>query len=197
MKKKVFYQTNILWQCFCFAILIIFIACFIVGIQLIIGISKNGLGNNFEDIAVSVALIILYFVAIALILKVFIRLEHNNIYLDSYKIYMKDDWTKKRDKIQFYSEVKYEDIKSIDIIWSTKNSKGRVITSRTLASFLEKPYISITTKNGEIVNFFIMYISKKDVSKLIDEIKFRMQESGNMISIESTEQLVSKLSKKD
>ena len=61
MKKKTFYQTNILWQLFCFMFLAVFITCFIVGVQLIVGIINNGLGESVTDIVLSIILLILYF----------------------------------------------------------------------------------------------------------------------------------------
>lgn len=196
MKKKTFYQTNILWQLFCFIILSAFITCFIVGIQLITGIIKNGLGSTETDIIISIILILLYYIAVFLILRVFIRLEHNNIYLTHNKIYMNDDWLNKRGKIQYYSEVSFLDIKSINIIWTKKNSKGKLIKSRLISSFVEKPYLSITNKKGEIINFLVMYIAKKDVIKLINEIGIRMKNVGNNIEIISNDEAFLKINKK-
>lgn len=63
MKKKTFYQTNILWQLFCFIFFVTFITCFIVGVQLIIGIINNGLGEDATDIIISIVLLILFFTA--------------------------------------------------------------------------------------------------------------------------------------
>ena len=98
MKKKTFYQTNIFWQLFCFMFLIVFITLFIVGVQLIIGIINNGLGENVPDKIISIILLTLYFTATLLILKLFIRFEHNNIHLTDEKIYMNDDWNNKKIK---------------------------------------------------------------------------------------------------
>lgn len=196
MKKKTFYQTNILWQLFCFMFLAAFIVCFIVGVQLIVGIINNGLGANVTDKIISIFLLILYFLAVLLILKLFIRFEHNNIYLTSEKIYMNDDWNNIKNKIQYYSEVKFIDIESIDIIRTKKNSKGKTIKSKLVSAFVEKPYLSIKCKNGEVVNFFIMYISKKDVVKIINEISFRMKSVGNNIDTIKSDEAYSKINRK-
>lgn len=196
MKKKTFYQTNIFWQLFCFMFLVTFITCFIVGVKLIIGIVYNGLGENITDKIISVILLILYFTATLLILKLFVRLEHNNIYLTNEKIYMNDDWNNKKNKIQYYSEVKFADIESIDIIWSVKNSKGKLIESMLFSTLVEKPYLSIKTRNGETINFFVMYISKKDLIKIINEIRCRMKNVGNKIDIIKDEEVYLKISKK-
>lgn len=196
MKKKTFYQTNILWQLFCFMFLAVFITCFIVGVQLIVGIINNGLGESVTDIVLSIILLILYFVATFLILKVFIRFEHNNIHFTNEKIYMNDDWNNKKNKIQYYSEVKFTDIDSVDIIWTKKDSKGKIIRSRLVSAFVEKPYLSIKCKNGKVVNFFIMYISKKDVIKIINEIRIRMKNVKNDVDIIHEEEALLKLNRK-
>lgn len=196
MKKKTFYQTNILWQLFCFMFLAVFITCFIVGVQLIVGIINNGLGESVTDIVLSIILLILYFVATFLILKVFVRLEHNNIYFTNEKIYMNDDWNNKKNKIQYYSEVKFTDIDSVDIIWTKKDSKGKTIRSRLVSAFVEKPYLSIKCKNGKVVNFFIMYISKKDVIKIINEIRICMKNVKNDVDIIHEEEALLKLNRK-
>lgn len=196
MKKKTFYQTNIFWQLFCFMFLVAFIFCFIVDVQLIIGIINNGLGENPTDKTFSLILLILFFIANLLIIKLFIRFEHNNIHLTNDKIYMNDDWNNKINKIQYYSEVNFVDIESIDIIWTKRNSKGKLIKSRLVSAFVKKPYLSIKTKKGEIVNFFIMYISKKDVIKIINEISLRMNLVGNSADIIKDEEAYSKISRK-
>ena len=196
MKKKTFYQTNIFWQLFCFMFLATFITCLIVGVKLIIGIVYNGLGENITDKIISVILLILYFTATLLILKLFVRLEHNNIHLTNEKIYMNDDWNNKENKIQYYSEVKFTDIESIDIIWSMKNSKGKLIESMLFSTLVEKPYLSIKTRNGETINFFVMYISKKNLIKIINEIRCRMKNVGNKIDIIKDEEVYLKISKK-
>lgn len=196
MKKKTFYQTNILWQLLCFMFLVIFIACLIVGVRLIVGIVENGLGVKITDKIISMFLLIVYFTATLLILKTFIRFEHNNIHLTNEKIYMNDDWNNKQNKIQYYCEAKFIDVQSIDIIWTNKNSRGKAIKSRLVSALVEKPYLSIKCKNGETVNFFIMYISKKDVIKIINEISYRMKSVGNYIEIIKDDEAYSKINRK-
>ena len=196
MRKKTFYQTNIFWQLFCFMFLVAFVTCFILGVELIIGIFSNGLGENIADKFVSIILLVLYFTATFLILKMFIRFEHNNIHLTDEKMYMNDDWNNKNNKIQYYSEVKFIDIVSVDIIWTKKNSKGKSIKSRFVSALVEKPYLSIKTKNADIINFFVMYVSKKDVIKLINEIRVRMTNVGNEIDIIKENEALLKINRK-
>lgn len=185
-----------MWQLFCFILFAVFIICLVVGVKLIIGIIDNGLGENAIDKIISILLLLLFFIATALIFKLFVRLEHNNIHLTHEKIFMYDDWSKKKDKIQYYTEIKYVDIESVDIIWTKKNSIGNNIESLLFSSMVIKPYLSIKNKNGEIANFFVMYVSKRDVTKMVKEIGFRMKEVGNDIDIISSDEVCLKLSRK-
>ena len=102
----------------------------------------------------------------------------------------------KKNKIQYYAEVKWEDIVSVDIIWTKKNSKGKLIKSMLISASVVKPYLSVKTKNNEIINFFIMYVSKKDVIRLIGEIRVRMAKAGNEISIIEEKEALLKINRK-
>lgn len=64
------------------------------------------------------------------------------------------------------------------------------------STLVEKPYLSIKTRNGETINFFVMYISKKDLIKIINEIRCRMKNVGNKIDIIKDEEVYLKISKK-
>lgn len=196
MKKKTFYQTNVMWQIVCFMFLIAFIGFFSFGVRLIIGVVRNGLGETVNEISSSLIILTIYFIGCGGLLRVFLRLEHNNVHLTNDKIYMKDDWSNKRDKIQYYSEVKFIDIESIDIIWTRKNSKGKTIKSTNASSYVEKPYISIKNKNGVITNFLVLYIRKKDVVRIINEIRRRMKNVGNHTSIIEDDEVYLKIKRK-
>ena len=197
MKKKTFFQTNILWQLFCLMFLAVFVAEVLVGVQLIIGIISNGLGENATEIITSVILLGLFLISMGLTLWQFIVFEHNNIHLTVDKIYMNDDWNNKRNKIQYYTEVYFVDIESVDIFWTKCDSKGKLIKSGLFSALVEKPYLSIKTKNGEVSNFFIMYVSKKDVIRIINEISYRMKRVGNNIDIINIEEAKLKINRKD
>lgn len=93
--------------------------------------------------------------------------------------------------------MKFVDIESIDIILTKKNSKGKTIKSRLVSAFIEKPYISIKCKNGDVANFFVMYISKKDVIKIINEIRHRMKSLGNDILIINDDEVDLKINRKN
>lgn len=93
--------------------------------------------------------------------------------------------------------MKFVDIESVDIIWTKKNSRGKTIKSRLVSALVEKPYLSIKTKNGEVTNFFIMYVSKKDVIRIINEIGCRMKNVGNDIDIIKDDEAYLKINRKN
>lgn len=102
--KKTFYQTNLLFQ----IIALMFFACFVavqvivfIGLSYVISLPHLSLPSLAERI---VALWIMEAGAF-LTFWVFLRLEHNNIHIKGDKIYMNDDWSRRSEKIQFYSEV--------------------------------------------------------------------------------------------
>lgn len=196
MRRKTFFQTNILWQLLCFAFLLLFLLSAGVGVRLLFGIVSANIGFDISNSIVYALIMFLYFTGVALIFLEFLALERNNIHLDSEKIYMKKDWNTKKNRIQYYSEVRYSDISDIDIIWTNKDSQGKTIRSAMMSSYVEKPYLAITIHNGKTINFFIMYISKKDVVRLVNEIKVRMINVGNATEIPNNEVLLSKLKKK-
>lgn len=196
MKNKTFYQTNIYWQLLCFVFLAIFVLSLIVGVHSIIEFVNNGFGENtFENIK-SIILMVIYSLGVFFWLYAFICVECNNLHFTNEKIYMKKDWGGKLDRIQYYTEIKFVDIESVDIIWTKKNSKGKLIRSRLLSSSVVKPYLSIKNKNGKVFNFFIMHISKKDVIKIINEIRVRMKNVDNDIDIIKEEEALLKINKK-
>ena len=190
--KKTFYQTNIFWQLLCFAILAIVVVMVYGGVRIIIQDINQGFSID-EDIVGKIIVRILYFLGVALFFKEFIRIESINIHLDHEKIFMKDDGLPKKERVQYYAEVRFVDIESVDIIRTEKNSKGKKIDSKLISGSVIKPYLSIKSKSGGTANFFIMYMAKKDVIKLIDEIKKRMRNVGNMADVIEASSIMEKL----
>ena len=190
--KKTFYQTNIFWQLLCFAILAIVVVMVDGGVRIIIQDINQGFRID-EGIVGKIIVRILYFLSVALFFKEFIRIESINIHLDHEKIFMKDDGLQKKASVQHYAEVRFVDIESVDIIWTEKNSKGKKIDSKLISGSVLKPYLSIKSKSGGTANFFIMYMAKKDVIKLIEEIKKRMCNVGNMANVIEESSIMEKL----
>ena len=196
MKKKTFYQTSIFWQVICFVFLAAFVLCSVIWVRVAIDFVESFSDISSNEMIVSAIKLIVSFIAILMVLRVFIRFEHNNIHFTEEKIYINDDWNNERNKIQYYSEVKFVEIEAVDIIWTANNSQGKPIKSHLIASAVKKPYLSIKTKSGEVANFFVMYFSKKSMLKIIDEIRVRMNSVGNYTAIIQEEEAVQKMDRK-
>ena len=194
--KRTFFQTNIFFQFFVF----IFFVGFIVYqgltfkiLYLIISFVKI---HDYSSLLERILVLLLCELMSVILFRVFLRFEHNNIHIKKGKIYMNDDWLRKKEKIQYRSEVFISDIQSIDIIWTSKNSLNGHIDGRTLGSIAPKAYISFKKNSGEIVNMFILYMNHRTVSKMIDCIKEEMKKNNNLNHIEDTIYLTNKFTKK-
>jgi len=187
--KKTFYQTNLFFQIFALMIFAYFVAVQVIVficLSHVISLPHLSLPSLAERI---VALWIMETGAL-LTFWVFLRLEHNNIHIKGNKIYMNDDWMRRSEKIQFYSEVLIPEIRSIDIIHTRDNCLMKPI--QTMQFSVPKAYISFQKSNGETVNMLILHMSRKTVSKMIDHIKEEMKRCGNFSRIEDTAVLVEK-----
>lgn len=203
MRKKTFYQTGIFWQLLCLMMLAISLFLFIFGIIVCIRTINYFVIETAADVIISIIPTTLCLsVAIFFFLE-FVRMEHNNIHFTSEKLYINDDWLReKHGKIQYYTEVKFIDIESVDIIWTENNSQGRPMRASVFlhrsciiptSVFMPKPYLSITTKEVEKKNFFIMYFPQKSILKIINEIRVRMKIVGNDSNIITDDEALLKL----
>lgn len=186
MKKKSFFQTNILWQ----LLLLCILAIGIFGVITLIDVfgSKYGDITNFINMtSLDDKLIYCVFIlSVIFSFYLFVQLERYNVHLNDEEIYMKDDWRRKtaRDKIQYYVSTKYKDIEKIKLIYSQYDSKDRN------CSEFRKKYLVLETKDGKINKYHVTYISKKTLIKLINEIKFRIKETGNIVIIDETNDII-------
>ena len=80
------------------------------------------------------------------------------------------------------------------MIWSEKNSINKRIPIRMVSSRVLKSYIEITCKNGANKRIFVMYFTNKQRIKIIDEIKYRVNQSGNRIKFKDTLDIVDRFS---
>lgn len=189
MKKKTFFQTNILWQ----LLLLCILAIGIFGVITLIDVfgSKYGDITNFINMT-SLDDKLIYCVFILSVIfpfYLFVQLERYNVHLNDEEIYMNDDWRRKtaRDKIQYQVSTKYKDIEKINLIYSHYDSKDRN------CSAFRKKYLVLETKEGKINKYYVTYISKKTLIKLIDEIKLRLKEKGNAVPLDVTIDIVNSI----
>lgn len=157
MKKKTFFQTNILWQILLFGILCLGLLC-TINIFHVFN-SKYGNITNFLNMT-SLDDKLIYFITFCgsiFPFYFFIQLERYNVHLNDEEIYMNDDWRRKtaRDKIQYQVSTKYKDIEKIQLIYSYYDSRDRN------CSAFRKKYLVLETKDGKINKYHVIYISKK------------------------------------
>ena len=186
MKKKSFFQTNILWQLLLLCILTIGI----FGIITLFDVFGSKYGNitNFLNMT-SLDDKLIYCVFLCGVIfpfYFFVQLERYNVHLNDEEIYMNDDWRRKtaRDKIQYQVSTKYKDIEKINLIYSHYDSRDRN------CSAFRKKYLVLETKDGKINKYHVTYFSKKTLIKLINEIKLRMKEKENIVTIDDTNDII-------
>lgn len=158
-------------------------------IKILILIFSSILEINLNMLIIRIIIFLVFEVSAILILKIFLRFEQNNIYIDKNVIYMNDDKKKNNNKIQYATRVQVEEIVDIKIIWSNKDSRLK----SSISSSIPIAYISFLLKNGCQKNMMILFMNKSTVKKLINNIKRLMIEYNNKNQIADTELLISKL----
>ena len=187
--KKIYFQTNIFFQILMLLILSTFFIAQYFAIKILILIFLSILEINLNMLIIRIIIFLVFEVSAILILKIFLRFEQNNIYIDKNVIYMNDDKKKNNNKIQYATRVQVEEIIDIKIIWSKKDSRLK----SSISSSIPIAYISFLLKNGCQKNMMILFMNKSTVKKLINNIKRLMIEYNNKNQIADTELLISKL----
>lgn len=103
-----------------------------------------------------------------------IRLIKFRIVLNENHIYANSDGLTLRERIQYETRINYSDISNVDIIKSENNSLGKKIRKRWISSNVKKNYLRFKLRNGSYNYICIDYYSKKQVSKLLNEITKRI-----------------------
>lgn len=118
-----------------------------------------------------------YFISILAILLFgyeLIRLIKFRIVLNENYIYANSDGLLLRERVQYETQINYSDVVNIDVIKSEKNSLGKNIKKRWISSNVKKTYLRFKLKNGNYNYICVSYYSKKQVSKLLNEISKRI-----------------------
>lgn len=179
MKKiKVFFQLNIGWQLFSLFWLILS------------GLAGYYLVFSFLNKAWFTFLLMMF--PFCFVLFTFIRFEHHRIVFFNKYISIPDDWLGMRSKIQFTTIIHYDEIEDVRIIWSENNSVNDRIPIQMPSSLILKPYIEIMCKDGNTKRIFIMYFTRKQKIKIIDEIKSRVYQSDDNRIFQDTLEIVDK-----
>lgn len=194
IKEKNYYRTNVFWIIFCvFCYFISHFGLFAIIVGIVTFLDFTWIGS-IERILYSV-LIMMILVLGTIFFSIYTikTLKFGIIHLTKDKMYLTEDGNSKRKHIQFYTEVKFSEIELIDIIWMSGNSNGKPTNSNSLSDFNVRPFISIKTKKGETKNFSIMFMHKKIILKLINDIKNRANLLNNDFEIITEDEIIRKL----
>ena len=86
--------------------------------------------------------------------------------------------------------VSYKDIIDFKIIKSANNSKNEIINSRDPSSFVLKSYLELKLRNGDKQRAYILFFTKKQWIKIVDELNRRLIAVGNNIELPSTAEMI-------
>ena len=90
------------------------------------------------------------------------------------------DLLPKFEKIQFKCSINYNDIESVAIVASEKNSKNRRISSLAgVSANMPKKYLVFQLINGKKARLFINYFTKKQIVKMLNLVNHNMQQVQN------------------
>lgn len=191
--KKTYFQTKISLQIFVSIFFVFFIIFQYYATKLLISIIHCVSNSELENLLKLIFVFLVFEIMALLTLRICIRFEHINIHIKNDRIFMKDDWMRKKEKIQFKTEVLISEIKRIGIIWTHKNSQLKNIQGNSFGSKVPKAYLSFETMNGKTKNMLILYMNKRTVRQLITDIKALMIKNNNLSVLEDTEMLLEKL----
>ena len=180
MKKRVFFQVSIIL----YIALTIFLAIMAASIYVIVWLFQMGLQNwGFLEwvgffAAIGGFLFMLYTV---------FRMGKNRIILEHSEIFVPEHWGSKNSKIQYETHISYQEIKSISIVSSNKNSLNK--NARWV--FMPMPYIVFGCIDDRQKAVNVFYFSKKQVVRIINDVLERTKQLGNEIQSKSGEEILS------
>lgn len=167
MKKKRYFQDNVLYQLFCFCLLasgITFIAFAIT--NTIHSPSKKSLLN------------LLYIILGLICIYVFLPLESFIITIDNDKVMMMEEPVFKYNRIQYKAVIRFSDIANISMINTRKNSKGRSYQNGKRNPSLN--YLVFTRKCGRKVRMNVTNYTREHLLEILSEIIIRVNATGNI-----------------
>ncbi len=179
MKKKTYYQNNLLVHIS--ILLILFIALFLFGVSIYIPIVKLPKAIENKDIFEIIECISLSVTAIfvgILFIIIIIGEESYVIHMDGDKVWMNDDKKIKRLKLQYKTEACFSEIKDICLINNEKDSRLQGFPKNGIYPGKQR-YLVLTMKNGDVARLNVSNFTKNYTGKIISEIIKRIHATGN------------------
>jgi len=184
LRTKVFLQDNPFWLLLQVALLILPILAFV---EFIVKLVNGEEINVTETVLVALADLAIFFVIYTL--------ERHRVVFREDRCTVPKDWNTKNSRVQFKTEVYYNEIVDIKLILSSNDSLDKPITCWLPSSSVTKPYLEFTCADGTKKRIFVMYFTKRLKRKIIDEFKLRMKAVGNDAEIEDTNEIITKQGK--
>ena len=156
MKNKIFFRLNIVWQII--SLFFLFIA--IISIYAVI---KALSSKQYLGLCMALPFVVTMFL--------FVQCEHNCIIFKEKYIYVPDDWLFSREKIQYKTIIKYDEVEEINIVKDCQNSLGKKINRKFIMPF---EFLEFRCKNGYVQRIFISYYTKKQRVKILKEVEKRI-----------------------
>ena len=175
MKRKIYFKTS----AFSLIIQAIIVVFLLLDIFLAIFFTFGVLTFNFKfdfEKQVATVFVVIFYAGIIPLTYLELTFLLGNIFFGKDKIYTRGDFKLPICKTQFYSEMKYEDIKRVSILALRRNSRGGY-----KKSLKPLPYMLLESKNGRQVLFLLRFMSVRTVNHLLDELSNRC--SGPAINV--------------
>ena len=175
MKIKIYFKTSTL------SLILqgIIVTGLLVDIFLAVFLNVSYINANFRsDSERQFALIfsIIFYVGIIPLIYLELTFLLGNIILGKEKMFTRGDFKLPIFKTQFYSEMKYEDIRKVSILALRRDSRGKY-----KQALKPLPYMLVESKNGRQVLFILRLMSVRTVNRLLDELSNRC--SGPAINV--------------
>ncbi len=172
MKKKRYFQDDILYQFFCFFLLVSGIA--FITFSIISTINSPSTKSRRNILCIFVGLVEIYS---------FFRYESFIITIDDEKVMMMGEPFFNYDRSQYKAVIRFTDIKNISIIETRKNSRGRKYQgSHGYRGATNNPslkyYLVFTRKSGRKVRMNVTNYTREHLLEIISEIIIRINANG-------------------
>ena len=188
MKKKRFYQQS-------FGLMFVVLICLIIDLAGIYALYNTFYrlivsDNSMEQIWLRIFCIVMYIFGMGLMTYTLINISKFCILFDQDSVFMPNDWYGRNLRTQYKTKVKYAEISKIELIKSSNNSLNKKINKAHFITAFNKPYLQLTLHNGQVKRFLLLFFTKKQWIKIVDELKRRLIAVGNNIELPSTAEMI-------
>ena len=179
MSKKRYFRTSLSSLIFQVLIIVALLSATFLAVLLTHSAINLSFKEEFER-QLTVIFAVIFYLCIIPLIYLELTFLIGNIILGKDKIYTHGDIKLGKYKTQYYSEVKYEEIRRIEVIALRRDSRGKF-----KETFKPLPFMLIESKNGRQVLFSLKLMSTKALNHLLEELSNRC--SGPAINVNQLE----------